>query len=218
MKPIYKRPTLLLSLILCVGIASCQSDLHSYSTAQAVTVSDSPVSTSVNVPTDLINNQNTAAPIGNTVPPKAPWNNPAIHNSETDATYRQEWAKSESKSLCPILALPKQAAAHLTHHSVRRANFSSGWGVAYDLPNVRSAYGVANASTADPKDAFNNWPYNIVYKDGSLVGYGHEGGDPSAKWLAYIFIPQNSCFYNVWSAQSKTHLEQIISELRIVQN
>ena len=216
MESLYKLPITLLSLTMCVGIVSCESGFSSHSIAQTETISNYPVPISINVPTDSANNKNIPVTNGNEITTKAPWSNPTITNSETDAVYHQEWAKAESKLLCPILALPKQASAHLSGHKVRRANFYGGWGVAYDLPKLRSAYGVANAGTADPKDAFNNWPYNITYKDGSILGYGHEGGDPSAKWLAYIFIPQNNCFYNVWSAQGKVHLEQIISDLRMV--
>ena len=146
----------------------------------------------------------------------APWAKPAINNNETDPVYRQQWLQANSKSLCPILALPKRSSAHLSAHTVRRAEFSGGWGVAYDLPNLRSAYGVANAGTMDPKDAVFSWPYKVRYSDGSTVGYGHEGGNPTAKWLAYIVIPQNRCFYNVWSAQGKTHLEQMMADLRQV--
>ena len=149
--------------------------------------------------------------------PVASWSQPPISSSQTDAVYRQEWLKADSKDLCPILALPKQATAHLSGHTVRRANFSGGWGVAYDLPTVRSAYGVANAGTADFEGIYNDWEYNVVYKDGSRVGYGREGGDPTGNWLAYLVIPKNNCFYNVWSAQSVTHLEQIIADLRWVE-
>lgn len=148
--------------------------------------------------------------------PIASWTKLAIDSSQIDAVYRQEWLKAESRSVCPILALPKQSAAHLDGHTSRRANFSGGWGVAYDLSKLRSAYGVANAGTSSANGMFNKWEYNVRYQDGSWVGYGREGGNPTGKWLAYILIPKNNCFYNVWSAQSKVHLEQIIADLRIV--
>ena len=150
--------------------------------------------------------------------PVASWTKPAINSSQTDAVYRQEWLKAESKNLCPILALPKNSLAHLSGHSARRANFSGGWGVAYDLPKLRSAYGVANAGTVNPNELFNGWDYNVVHEDGSRVTYGRESGNPTGKWLAYIVIPKNNCFYNAWSAQSKTHLEQILADLRLVKD
>jgi len=147
---------------------------------------------------------------------QAPWSKVPISDSEIDTVYRQEWLKSESRGTCPILALPKQSSAHLQGFSARRANFAGGWGVAYDLPTLRSAYGVANTGTLDPNESYNNWPFNVVYRDGSMASYGHEGGNPEANWLAYIIITQNNCFYNVWSAQSKAHLEQMIADLRLV--
>lgn len=49
-----------------------------------------------------------------------------------------------------------------------------------------------------------------------MVGYGHAAGNPSAKWLAYIVIAQNNCFYNVWSTQGRDYLERMISDLRQV--
>ena len=148
--------------------------------------------------------------------PKAPWTKSAVANSAVDSVYRQEWLKAESKATCPIIALPKSSSAQLYASKVRRANFASGWGVAYDLPDLRSAYGVANAGTFPAGEEGFNWPYDITYKDGSTAGYGHKGGKPGADWLAYIVLPESRCFYNVWSAQGKEHLEQMIADLRLV--
>lgn len=189
MKHNYQSPIYLCFLILCAGLLSCQS---THSVAQTSSA--------------------------NTAMPTAPWTNLTIKDSQTEAIYRKEWAKSKSKSLCPILALPRTAGAHISGHRVRRADFSSGWGVAYDLPDMRSAYGVANTGTIKSKDISFHWPYNMTYQDGSIAGYGHEGGNPSAQWLAYLVIPQNNCFYNVWSGVSKEHLEHVISDLRKVRS
>lgn len=204
MKTYFKSSISLLSATLVVSLSACQS---SPSINKTYTPSK-----------NTVNDSMTSPDITGSATSLAPWAKSAINNSNTDAVYRQEWLKAESKRLCPILAMPKQASSHLTGHNVRRANFASGWGVAYDLPNMRSAYGVANAGTIDPDELSFSWPYNMSYQDGSMVGYGHEGGDPSAKWLAYIVIPQNNCFYNVWSAQGKNHLEQMIKDLRMVKN
>lgn len=148
--------------------------------------------------------------------PNAPWSNDTIALNDTDSVYYQEWLKADTKSLCTILALPKQSTAHLTGHSIRRANFSGGWGVAYDLPDLRSAYGVANTGIFPSGEVHYPWPFNVTYKDNSTIGYGHEGGNPTAPWLAYIRLVDNNCFYNVWSAQGKEHLEQMIKDLRRV--
>lgn len=202
MKAYLKSPSILLLATLSITLMACQS---------------SPLMDKASTPSMPIVNNSAPLPVINNNT-SAPWNKPAINNSDTDTVYRQEWIKAESQSLCPILALPKSASSHLLGHSVRRANFSGGWGVAYDLPAMRSAYGVANAGTVDPNDLSFSWPYNVSYQDGSIVGYGHAGGDPAAQWLAYIVIAQNNCFYNVWSTQDKNHLEQMISDLRRVNN
>ncbi len=228
MKPYYKLLLTLFSLTLCIGVVACQPTQSPDSGTDTPTHSKSPIDSSINDQSQLIDDQDTPAINHDTSLDTledisdnmetiiAPWSNSAINNSETDAVYQQEWMRSESKSLCPILAIPSKAASHLTGHTVRRANFSGGWGVAYDLPNIRSAYGVANVGTANLDDTFNAWPYNITYQDGSILGYGHEGNDPSENWLAYLIIPQNNCFYNIWSTQSKEHLEKIILDLRII--
>lgn len=153
---------------------------------------------------------------------EASWHKPAIAKSATDAVYLQESAKSETKGQCPILALPTTATAHLANRRVRRANFSGGWGVAYDLPNLRSAYGVALSGISEPIGKGTIWQDYYLYEDGTELTYGREGGDSQGQWLAYLtlgkqYSPASQyCFYNIWSQQSKGHLEQIISHLRIV--
>lgn len=154
--------------------------------------------------------------IDNTPNIEASWRKPAIKWTATDAVYSREWAKSETKERCPILALPSNAPAHLAGHQVRRANFSGGWGVAYDLPNLRSAYGVANAGVTEPLGPRSIWADYHQYADGTELSYGREGGDPEGNWLAYLILGDSQCFYNIWSQKSKAHLEQIITELRVV--
>lgn len=198
----------LFSVALSLGLSACQSTAAP-TIIKPSTESSTPSSTKSSAVLVMAANPSNDAP-------RAPWTNAPINSSATDAVYRQEWLKAESQSLCPMLALPKHSSAHLSSASVRRANFAGGWGVAYDLSNLRSAYGVANASTVNPQDLSHNWPYNVTYQDGSTLSYGHEGGNPTAPWLAYIVLPKNNCFYNVWSAQGKEHLEQIIADLRLV--
>lgn len=153
---------------------------------------------------------------------QASWRKPAIAKSATDAIYVQEWGKSKSKAACPILALPTTAGAHLQGHSGRRANFSGGWGVAYDLPKQRSAYGVANVGVSEPVGPSSMWQDYTLYDDGTELTYGREGGNPNGKWLAYLTLGKQyspaaqPCLYNIWSQQSIGHLEQLLSELRIV--
>lgn len=220
-------------IALSVGLAACQSPSNpTNSVGQPPAVSKptlvakpAPIVKVTPVSKPSIVNGAQIATVNNTMTftdSTAPWRQPAIAATATEAVYSREWAKSETQDKCPLLALPKTAAAQLANRSVRRANFSGGWGVAYDLPNERSAYGVAHSGISDPVGQAAIWQDYHLYNDGTELTYGREGGDPQGKWLAYLtlgtqYSPAGQhCFYNIWSQQSKTHLEQIITELRLV--
>ena len=167
----------------------------------------------------LITDSNHPQSVHGFIPPSSipeSWRLTPITTSETDSAYKAEWKKSEIGRKCPLLVLPSTANSHLIDRNVRRANFSGGWGVAYDLPTLRSAYGVALSGVSDPAGRNSIWNDYYVYQDGTELTYGREGGDPNGKWLAYLTLGDNYCFYNIWSKQSKSHLEQIISDLRVV--
>jgi hypothetical protein len=99
--------------------------------------------------------------------------------------------------------------------AARRANFGGGWGVAYDLPELRSAFGVAGtgARAADPSYA--EWPHARVWRDGSRAEYGPEGGS-GPNQLAYLRVSGQGCLYNVWSRLGRGHLEHLLEHLRFV--
>lgn len=98
----------------------------------------------------------------------------------------------------------------------RAATFSGGWAVAYDLPETRSAFGVAGTgTTAWSADLYQDWPHKRVFADSSRVGYGPEGGT-GPNWLAYIQIPGQDCLYNVWSRRGRQHLEDLLGHMRFV--
>src|SRR5687768_4324807 len=98
----------------------------------------------------------------------------------------------------------------------RAATFSGGWAVAYDLPNLRSAFGVAGAGVKAGDPSYDKWPYVQEWGDGSKVEYGPEGGQ-GPNQLAYLHIAGQDCLYNVWSRLGKEHLELLIRELRLVE-
>ncbi len=98
-----------------------------------------------------------------------------------------EWRNAGRKPGCSPLALKSDAGARGT---ARRANFSGGWGVAFDLPGVRSAYGLAGTGFIPPNAAdaqvqrtrlTRQWPY---FRDlrhlpqPSFAGFGREGAEP----------------------------------------
>jgi hypothetical protein len=115
-----------------------------------------------------------------------------------------------------LLAPDPSSTAVLSGAVSRTATFSGGWGVAYDLPDLRSAFGVAGTgSSAWSPDVYSSWPRRMAWADGSEVGYGPEAG-AEPNWLAYLKIPGQDCLYNVWSRRGPAHLEQVLVSLRRV--
>lgn len=146
-----------------------------------------------------------------------------------------EWAKADNRERCAPVAFADDGGKGGTP---RRANFSGGWAVAFDLPDERSAYGVAGTGKLPDDDASHaeqrrkliaQWP---LFRDLSglpqpaFAGYGVEGAtaypadDPQgldANSLAYVRIGGQSCLYNVWSRLGRAHLELLLDNLRIVE-
>src|SRR5688500_12839539 len=153
------------------------------------------------------------APSG-AVTPAAPWSATSISSSDIPAVYAQVWRTAENRSQCALLAPGELSPDTRTAATPRSATFSGGWAVAYDMPGLRSAFGVAGAAT-DPwaPGVYDAWPHKITWADGSSAGYGLETGGAS-KWLAYVKIPGQRCLYNIWSSRGRAHLEQLLSSLR----
>ncbi len=149
----------------------------------------------------------------------------------------REWRVAQNRAGCAPLALASNGGVPA---KVRRAHFGAGWGVAFDTPKVRSAYGFAGVGLLD-KDSLpqadkraalaNQWPYTRELgragglPPGSFAGYGLEGAERYAPSnpqglrqhsLAYVRIPGQDCMYNVWSRISRAHLEHILDSLRLV--
>lgn len=147
---------------------------------------------------------------------------------------RTEWAKSKDKARCAPLALASDAGGGGT---ARRANFSGGWGVAFDRSGLRSAYGFAGPGVLKGDEAplaaqrerlGRQWPHVMDLPrlpDPAFAGYGLEGarpyppGNPEGKGLqsvAYVRIGGQDCTYNVWSRISRAHLEALLDNLRLL--
>lgn len=149
--------------------------------------------------------------------PASPWSRPALSASAIPSTYLDVWRRAENRGRCALIApetldppLPRSAQP-------RPATFSGGWAVAYDLPEARSAFGVAGTGTsAWNPSLYQDWPYKRIYADSSRVGYGLEGGGAGPNWLAYVQIPGQDCLYNVWSRQGREELEALLARLRFV--
>ena len=146
-----------------------------------------------------------------------------------------EWGKAANRHACAPLALASSGGVRA---KARRAEFSSGWAVAFDSPSRRSAYGFAGTGLL-PEDSIarhaeqvaalrRQWPYGRAPSGlprGSFAGYGLEGAKPYSRAnsqgrgghsLAYVRIPGQTCLYNVWSRVSRRHLERLLDSLRVV--
>jgi hypothetical protein len=145
----------------------------------------------------------------------APWRAAPIARAAVPIVYVEQWTKAENRATCAIVAfrtLGKQG----TSAKPRAATFSGGWAVAYDFPDIRSAFGVAGAGVKADGPSYDQWPYAHEWSDGSKVEYGPEGGQ-GPNQLAYLRIQGQDCLYNVWSRLGKDHLEELIRELRFVE-
>jgi hypothetical protein len=142
----------------------------------------------------------------------APWSGVPIDPALVPQPYLTAWNAAENRASCALLA-PRDAGR--PEATARRATFSGGWGVAYDLPDLRSAFGVAGTGASAEGDVYDDWPHELEWADGSRAGYGPEGGTGENQ-LAYVTIPGQTCLYNVWSRLGVEHLELLLSQLRFV--
>ena len=145
--------------------------------------------------------------------PAAPWQGARLSAGEVPAAYSSAWSEAENRATCALVAF--DSAPESANATARRATFSGGWGVAYDQPELRSAFGVAGTGVSAADPTYADWPHRIEWTDGSSAGYGPEGGS-GPNQLAYLRIAGQDCLYNVWSRLGRTHLEGLLDALRIV--
>jgi len=149
--------------------------------------------------------------------PPAPWSAPALASSAVPPIYVDVWRAAENRSTCALLAPERLDPVLQQAATPRAATFSGGWAVAYDLPQTRSAFGVAGTgSRAWDANVYDAWPERRILADGSRVGYGPEGGT-GPNWLAYVRMPGQECLYNIWSRRGQAHLEELLGQLRFVE-
>jgi hypothetical protein len=145
----------------------------------------------------------------------APWSLDTLPADSVPAVYLTEWRKAENRETCaPVAPIALGDGEGAT---ARAATFSGGWAVAYDLPGVRSAFGVAGTGTSSHDPTYDAWPEQLAWDDGSYAGYGPEGGT-GPDLLAYLRIEGQDCLYNIWSKLSIEHLEQLLHRLRFVEH
>ena len=144
---------------------------------------------------------------------RPPWRNEPLPRASVPQVYVTQWEKAENRTGCALIA-PRTLGIG-EGATPRAANFSGGWAVAYDLPNLRSAFGVAGAGVHAGDPSYDKWPYVQQWDDGSKAEYGPEGGTGPNE-LAYVRIQGQQCLYNVWSRLGRAHLELLLRELRLV--
>lgn len=147
---------------------------------------------------------------------------------------RAQWSRSRDRRGCAPLALASDAGAQGV---ARAADFSGGWGVAFDLPALRSAYGFAGPGLLPQDEApaaaqrarlATQWPH-LRDIDGlpapAFAGYGLSGAEPypadnpegrGLHSVAYLRVGGQVCTYNVWSRISRAHLEALLDNLRLL--
>lgn len=151
-----------------------------------------------------------------------------------EASVLAEWRKAENRRVCAPLAF---ATTRGGGGRARRAYFGGGWGVAFDRPGLRSAYGIAGTGVLPGDEApigdqrailAAQWPYVRALpglRPQTFAGYGIEGArpfttdDPSGRGqnlLAYVRVPGERCLYNVWSKLGRAHLELLLDSLRAI--
>ena len=163
--------------------------------------------------------------------PDAPWASRPLAASAVPAFLIDAWNASERSG--PALFPARIGAVHPAA-AARRAEFSGGWGVAWDRPagpgrNAdgsycgdcgRSAFGVAaipsDTVLDDLRDEAIGW---IEWADGSRAGWWYEGfADPAsgAPLLMYLEIPEYPTLYQVWSFLGENDLLALVERLRFV--
>lgn len=159
--------------------------------------------------------QQAATPPGSPAPyPDAPpWSSGLLAPSEVPAVLVQEWEQAENRATCAPIAFTDLGVG--SNATPRAATFSGGWSVAYDQPNLRSAFGIAGTGVKAADPSYDEWPVKREWGDGSSVGYGPEGGT-GPKELAYLRIAGQECLYNVWSHLGRAHLETLLNSIRFV--
>jgi hypothetical protein len=153
-----------------------------------------------------------AAPAAGALP-AAPWAGLPLRAAEVPSVHIGTWRAAENRVQCAPLAFAGLDPG--STGTARAATFSGGWGVAYDRPGLRSAYGVAGAGVLAADASYDNWPHRRSWADGSTAGYGPEGGSGPSQ-LAYLRIAGQGCLYNVWSRLGREHLERLLEAVRFV--
>lgn len=149
--------------------------------------------------------------------PDAPWSvPPPVPVDAAPPELVEEWSTAENRMWCSALTVTDPEI--VSGHQARAAEFSGGWGVAWDSPDRRSVFGVAGAGLVREIEMTQRWPDVRHYADGSTFGYGGEGLDETnPRRLAEMIVGGQGCMYQVWSDLGDDHLLAVIGSLRFVE-
>ena len=126
-----------------------------------------------------------------------------------------QWRAAENRETCAPLMF-RSVLLQREIPVARGAYFGGGWGVAYDTPTIRSAFGVAGAGLVVSDRDLRAWKRSIRWSDGSAVTYGLVA-NTGPGYLAYLRVAGQQCLYNVWSNIGVNHLRALIRQLRLVE-
>lgn len=161
----------------------------------------------------------------------APWTSDAVDTEAVPNEMLAAFRDAENREWCALIA-----PNHVDGARARRSSFDGGWAVEFDkrgLPGVtqsgracercgRGAFGIAGTAMMvddeDPTEA-----EETVLRDGSRVRIEvseDENGEPSDAHgvVATIKVPGQDCVYQVWSYGGDAHLQEILRELRFVED
>lgn len=154
-------------------------------------------------------------------PEPAPWNaQPAVAAPQVLLT---EWQKAENRATCAPMTIINYGNA-----TPRRANFSGGWGVAFDMPGQpgrepsghhcatcgRGTFGIAGAGIEKGSDSENITAAGVMqFAGANRAWYDLEGGT-GPNWLGQFHVDDQRCVYYVWSFLGREHVEQLIRNVR----
>ncbi len=159
--------------------------------------------------------------------PPAPWN--ANAPVAAPRVVLDEWSRAENKASCAPMTIA-DPGDEMRNPTPRRANFSGGWGIAWDAPGLpgrdpsgahcascgRGVAGIAGAGITHGEDQFNGgFPHRIDYEGENWAGWALEGGT-GPNWLAQFRVDDQQCVYYVWSFLGREHLESLLRNVRRV--
>lgn len=178
---------------------------------------------------------------------EAPWEQPALAASRVPAAFFQEWAEDLGTTTCPMMGFDDLGPEGIGS-TPRRANGDAALLVAWDLPDGPGRYASGEYCANCGRGAFGTslwvqeeflqqeWNPTIRFSDGSrvwiapelslelpddrIVHRDPETGEPAPEpYVALIEAAESpGCLYRIWSSFGSDHVEDLVGNLRYVDN